>query len=368
MGRFVALCFALVSALAVVVKADEVVFLDGRQLQGAVTWRDDKSLVIGEQTVQLRDIDTIFLAGEAPAVADQAVWCVDGSSIGYTALEAADRPDAILLKSPFGNMTLPLAAVRGWGTAVPTGGEGDRIVLVSGTYDGRIRGISNGQLQFESPELGALDLALSDILGLRVAGSHSPRRDLVLQVDADPRRAPMSLLPGAQPRLSADPMVQLAAWPTGLVLRIEGGRRSYLSDLKPTTVVEEGSFGRTWPYRTDRGLEGGPLLLEGNRFGKGLAVHSQCRLTWRLQGHYERFTATIGIADEVGFEGDCPVTLRGDGKILWHRDRITGRSVSELCSLDVTGVDVFELEVGFGARYDIGDRVIIGGASLIAVQ
>jgi hypothetical protein len=137
----------------------------------------------------------------------------------------------------------------------------------------------------------------------------------------------------------------------------------WLSDLKPATVEETGSFGVTWPWKRDADLDGAPLRLGGSLHAKGLTVHSRARLAWSLDGGYVRFSATIGISDTVTPEGDCVAALVADGKEVWtHRLRGGDRPVA--VDLPLAGVRGFELRVVEGERFDIGDHVSLGSAWL----
>lgn len=366
--RRVLLSLAMILTCSCAWTADTVLLLDGTEHTGTVQWRDAATIGVGSTAINLADVDRLQLAGAAPAPAPLGLWLIDGSRLPYVELVPGDD-DAVVARTSLGDLALPLSAVRGWGATLPAtapaAGTADRLVVVSGTYDGRVRGIRAGQLVFVSEALGELTVDLADCLGLRLAGSDRSLEAVRLMAELDPAQPAVALLPGPQPRLAAAPSVQLPQWPTGIPLRVEGGRRIYLSDLTPILVEEEGAFGRVWPHRRDRNLEGGPILLDDVRYAKGVVIHSQARLRWKLHQRYGRFTTMIGIADEVGFEGHCPVIISGDGRELWRRDALTGRDAAERIDLDVTGIDILEIRVEFGERYDIGDRVTLAGAALI---
>ena len=373
-GPFLGVLLSAVGAVSTASAADEVRLLDGSVRSGAVGWVDAHQITVDGAAFALADVDRIVLGGSAPSAdgrvpgsARFGVWLSDGSRLPATARAAvADRADIVLVTALGQELALPLAAVRGWGEQLPPAVAGvDRVVLLSGSYDGRVRGIKDGKLIFHSEALGELPLELGDCLALRLAGTDRPSDTLRLLAEVDPAQLPIALLPGKIPALVAAPTVALSAWPLGIPLRVEGGRRRYLSDLAPTVVEEEGAFGRTWPHRRDQALEGGPILLDSLRYAKGLSLHSRCRLRWALKGRYVRFSAVIGIADEVGLEGNCPVVITGDGRELWRKDALTGADPAQAIDLDLSGVQTLEIFVDFGERYDIGDRVTLAGAALI---
>lgn len=354
----------LVLAAALLAAADTVTLLDGSVREGTLAWAESAVTVDGG-SIPLADVDTVVLAGTPASTGGETLVLADGSVLPYQSLSAGGE-DLVAVIGPSGAILLPLGAIRSWGQAATAAvGDQDQLTVASGTYAGRVRGIRDGRLAFRSETLGDLDLDLADVQGLRLAGARKAVQGLHLVAEAPAGGPGLALLPGTQPRLAAAPAVALDAWPVGLRLRVEGGRRVLLSTLTPFHVEEAGVFGRTWTWRRDTNLEGGPILLDGRRYARGLSLHSRSVLRWKLADGFERFTARIGIADEVGGEGDCPVFIRGDGKVLWSRERLRGSDASEVVNLDLRGIDILELNVEVGERYDIGDRVTFADAALI---
>jgi hypothetical protein len=342
-----------------------VVPFDGAGRTGAFAATADGRITVGGEGIALQDIDRLRFTGEPAALAAPlGLWLCDGSWLPISGIAAAAADDRILVKGPLGDLDLPLSAVRGWGQALPAAREGDMVVLESGAYPAHIRGIAAGQLAFDG-DLGDVSVPLAEVRAVRLAGSDRPARGLALTLVPDPTRPPLRLLPGPVPRLAAAPEATLAAWPVGLDLRVEGGRRVYLGGLAPAQVKEEGAFGVVWPHVVDANLDHDPLLLGGERFAHGVSLHSQCALSWQLDGGFVRFRSRVGIADEVRPEGDCPVTLLGDGQVLWKAERITGRDKAQSIDVAVTGVRQLEIRIAFGERYDIGDRVAFADAYLV---
>ena len=349
-----------------------VTLLDGTMRSGVIAFPPGGTAVtVGGEPLALADCDRIRLGGGGvPSVgaAGLGLWLVDGSWLPVQSIAAAAAADTIAVRGPLGACDLPLAAVRGWGKqALPTA-EQDQIVLASGPLAGRVGGIAAGQLAFTSDGLGEVSLPIAEVLALRIAGGDRAPKGLALSLVFDSVHPPLSLLPGPVPRLAAAPGAALDAWPPACELRVEGGRRTYLSALDPASVSEEGAFGVTWKTRRDVNLDGQAILLDGVRHARGVSLHSQCAITWKLGGAFERLRTLVGIADEVGDEGDCPVEILGDGKSLWRKERLTGRDRAQAIDLPLGGVQVLEVKVGFGQRYDIGDRVTLADAYLVKAK
>ena len=360
---------ALVACLLAAEDPGAVTLLDGSVRSGPIAFpAGGTAVTVDGEPLALADCDRIRLGGGgAPAVGTSklGLWLVDGSWLPVDGIAAAAAADTIAVRGPLGTGDLPLAAVRGWGAEALPAADEDQILLASGPYAGRIGGIANGQLAFTSEGLGDVSLPIADVLALRIAGGDRAVKGLALSLAFDSVHPPLALLPGPTPRLAAAAGASFAAWPTACELRVEGGRRIYLSALDPSGVKEEGAFGVTWPHRRDLDLDGGAIRLDGVRHARGVSLHSQCTLSWKLGGAYERLRTLVGIADEVGDEGDCPVEFLADGKSIWRKEHLTGRDRAQAIDLPLAGVQVLEVTVGFGQRYDIGDRVTLADAYLV---
>ncbi|WP_397571474.1 NPCBM/NEW2 domain-containing protein [Schlesneria sp. T3-172] len=156
---------------------------------------------------------------------------------------------------------------------------------------------------------------------------------------------------------------------------------TYLSDLDPRSVKYTPYFNYpgviVWEYKKDRAFEGKPMFLGKVEYRKGLAIHSQTQLRFRLGGEYRKFQAAMGIGDEIQ-QGDASVIVKADERVIFNGSAKTRvaegplagqRPEPQKLDLDVTGVVELEIFVGFGSEgeavTDIGDRVYFGNARLL---
>lgn len=129
-----------------------------------------------------------------------------------------------------------------------------------------------------------------------------------------------------------------------------------LSDLEPIATKVEGLVHRPWPIRRDRNTAGGPLVLGGHVFKRGIGVHSRTELTYKLNGQYEKFVSTIGLDDSVRPRGNVVFSVRSGKKVLFSSGEITGADEPKEVLVDVTGLDQLTLVVDFGDELDIADH------------
>ncbi|GDY14706.1 hypothetical protein LBMAG53_35840 [Planctomycetota bacterium] len=367
-------CFLLIAVAALAAAADGAVsLLDGGDARGQLAMSSDAVTVAGKR-VALADCDALDLPGERPLALDepgQGVWLADGSWLPATGLEPGATPDSLKISGPLGDLEVPLTAVRGWAASVlPTeSGKPDLVIGPAGPVAGRVVGLVAGGLRLATdldPE--PVTIPLSTVIACRIDQAVKAATGLTLAWRIRADRPALRLRPGVVPGLVAAPAVKLAGWDlsalAGARLRVDGGRRVWLSDLRPDKVTETGAFGVVWPWRRDTDLDGGPLVLGGILHAKGISVHSAASLVWRLDGAYARFSALVGIADLVAPEGDCLAQLVVDGKAVWSQ-RLRGGSRPLPVTLELPGAKLIELRIDTGERYDIGDHVALGSAFLV---
>lgn len=75
----------------------------------------------------------------------------------------------------------------------------------------------------------------------------------------------------------------------------------YISDMTPAQTITQGWSGRT--AGIDKSIQGTPITIGGAVYAKGLGLHADSEAIYDLDGNYSRFTASIGIDDEVGEYG-----------------------------------------------------------------
>jgi hypothetical protein len=143
------------------------------------------------------------------------------------------------------------------------------------------------------------------------------------------------------------------------------GRMVYLSALTPLRVEQESMLISSRPITSDQSLFANPIQIDGVSYERGLCMHSQSRVLYRLDGRFAEFICTVGIVDDVRLRGDAAVRIYGDGELLWERESLRGDQPSEELAVSVAGVRVLMLEVGYGAGLDLSDHVCWGAARLI---
>jgi hypothetical protein len=357
--------------LSICLSAATATLFDGSRSSGALSLAGDGRIRVGATELALADLDTLVLGDGQPAriEGDLGVLLRDGSWLPARSIAAATTADRIVVHSPFGDLELPLEIVAGWGDPSPPDSEpgGDAVLVESGLLGGRVLGISDGAVRFQSrldPE--PLILQVPTVRGMRLDGAIRQPTGARLRAQTSAMGAGLDLiLVDGGVALGVAPSARLDSAAIGsMTLRIEGGRRTYLSDLKPSSAREDGMFGVVWPHVRDGAIGGGPIQLGGRRHAKGLTVHSVANLTWRLAGAMVRLHAQVGIADQIAPEGDCIAIIRGDGRELW-KARVRGGDAVRLIDLDLTGVAQLELQVDAGERHDIGDHLVLADAQLI---
>lgn len=110
----------------------------------------------------------------------------------------------------------------------------------------------------------------------------------------------------------------------------------------------------------DASVDGHPLTLHGQVFPHGFGTHSPGILAVDLRGGTRRFTATVGVDDEVGRgRGSAEFQVLGDGnRPLWRSGVMHQGQPPKAVDVDLTGVQKVTLRVttgGDGYEFDHAD-------------
>jgi hypothetical protein len=131
---------------------------------------------------------------------------------------------------------------------------------------------------------------------------------------------------------------------------------AYLSDVLEVDFREQPYLELPWGYSRDRNVLRGPLRAGGRTFIKGLAVHSAAQFTWKLDGRYDRFAASMAVDDAADGRGSVifRVLLHSDGgwREAYASPVIRGGDPPLPVAVDLTGADQLALEVQHADRGD----------------
>jgi alpha-galactosidase len=112
----------------------------------------------------------------------------------------------------------------------------------------------------------------------------------------------------------------------------------------------------------NKSVEGHPLSIGGVRFQRGLGSHAESLLYIDLQAGSRRFTAKVGVDDEVGESSGAAVqfSIVGDGKVLWKSAVMKAAQPAQEADVSLAGVKSLLLKIapaGEGIDFDHADWV-----------
>ena len=151
-------------------------------------------------------------------------------------------------------------------------------------------------------------------------------------------------------------------------IEFHSDRVTYLSDLDPLDSRSEGRLHKPWAVQRDKCVNGGPIVIEGRQFQKGLGVHSLTEISYAIGPEYESFAATIGLDDVVRPRGCVAFRVLGDGKSLYESGVLTGRDSPKDILVPIRGVRRLTFVVDYGDDLDLADYADWGGARLLRVS
>ncbi len=104
--------------------------------------------------------------------------------------------------------------------------------------------------------------------------------------------------------------------------------------------------------------DGKTITIDGTTYAKGLGTNSISDVRLYLGGQCSKFTASVGVDDEVGGSGTVTFSVQADGKSLVTTPTIHGNQAATPIDVDVSGAQVLDLVVGDGGDgngHDHGD-------------
>lgn len=144
-----------------------------------------------------------------------------------------------------------------------------------------------------------------------------------------------------------------------------GGRRTWLSMMEPVEFKMTPYFDIRWGFERDRNVLGAPLKSKGVTYARGVGLHSASRISYALDGNYERFRALVAVDDSAGALADVQVRILLDETVLGELPSLTADDEIKSVDVRVSGGRMLTIEVGFGKNADVQDRVNVLNAALI---
>lgn len=121
---------------------------------------------------------------------------------------------------------------------------------------------------------------------------------------------------------------------------------TYLSDLEWISSTNGWGPVERDMSNGERGAnDGQAITIGGTTYENGLGCHAPSRIRYYLGGNCSRFTARVGIDDEVGDRGRVVFQALADGETVYESDAVGGSEGPVSVEVDVDGVDVLELIV-----------------------
>src|SRR5947207_4992705 len=128
----------------------------------------------------------------------------------------------------------------------------------------------------------------------------------------------------------------------------------WLDSLDVSRATQE--FGQP---RKNKSVDRHPLRLGAKKFEHGLGTHANSVFVIDLDGSCSRFSAMVGVDDEVGRgKGTVVFEIYADKKKLWDSGLLKGGDAAKQLDVGVSGVKRLSLNVsdaGDGIEFDHAD-------------
>lgn len=147
-------------------------------------------------------------------------------------------------------------------------------------------------------------------------------------------------------------------------ISIDSGRLAYLSELEPSTVRQVPALNRTKPWLRDRTPLGAGFVLGDRQYRRGLCVPPRTTLTYRLDGEFDVFEATVGVDSRTSRQAHAILRVLVDDHVVFDSEAMTAHDDPKSVSIELGEAKTLSLETDFGKNLDLGDHCVFADARL----
>ena len=135
----------------------------------------------------------------------------------------------------------------------------------------------------------------------------------------------------------------------------------FLSDVAATHYHHEPYLSLDWPYRRDRNVMGERLQTKNKLYEKGIGMHADAKLTFKLEQPFQQFEGAVGIDDSAAGQGSVRFEVdvqqaEGPWQTAFKSRVLCGGESPEYFSIDLQGVDAIRLRTDHATGGAVFDR------------
>ena len=128
--------------------------------------------------------------------------------------------------------------------------------------------------------------------------------------------------------------------------------RSFWLDELDLSLTESG-----WKSaQARRSVDGAPLSVAGQKFERGVGTHAPGWIVVELPNGTTRFSAQVGVDDEVVSTGGLEFIVYADGELLWRNGVMNKGEAAKSCELELSGRRCLALRLDIGPDEYYGDH------------
>ncbi len=137
----------------------------------------------------------------------------------------------------------------------------------------------------------------------------------------------------------------------------------YLTGLKPLAYRNIPYLQANWPLGVNESVMGGRIRVNGRPYWKGIAMHTNSRVAFALEGRYQSYHADLAIDDGSGSRGSVVFRVlissdAADWREAYRSPILRGGDKPVAISIDVRGAHFLTLVAEMADRVDQGDHAV----------
>lgn len=134
------------------------------------------------------------------------------------------------------------------------------------------------------------------------------------------------------------------------------GRFVYLTDRSPSKVEHIPYFVYRFEPKFDLNRRGGPLMLGGKQYEKGIGMQSRTLISYKIAGEgFKRFRCLVGIDDAAGDGGSVIFRVLLDGKKVHETKVLRGGDPAVALNVPLGEAQTLTLEADYADNAHVND-------------
>jgi alpha-galactosidase len=127
--------------------------------------------------------------------------------------------------------------------------------------------------------------------------------------------------------------------------------------MMPSENTQQPYLGPTRPARINRNSAGGPLIVGGTTYERGIGMQAAGKVMYTINGAFDKLTFSVAIDDSAVTMGRANVSVWADGRQIYQKTALAAGTPLQEVTLNIKNANTLELRADYLNNLDVQARV-----------